>query len=1541
MKAVISILLLCSWGSQIYGQVPFTPASSPGVGSGPKEIVVADVHGTNNPRNLVITQTNNIQAMFTNLTPCDPHPSGIVAWWRGEGDANDVIGTNNGVIEGGLQFATGEVGQAFLFSATNEDVKVPASQSLNVGVGNGFTLEAWINCTNVDSPNPIFEWNVGDGVTQWGVHFYVGAGGPGSLYANVVDSTGNWHNFSSAQNIVASNLWQHAALTYDEASGTATIYCNGAVVAQSTVGSYTPQTSYNLYLGRRVGPDAYFTFAGLIDEPSVYDRALSSNEIAAIYQAGSAGKCFTSAPPQITVQPLGQTNIVGLTTTFSISASGTPPLYYQWRFNGTNFPGATNNYLGLTNLLLSQSGSYDVVVTNYVGSVTSTPAQLDVVFIEVEVNGQPDTGTATAVAPATITILGGYPNGYLFYTLDGSTPTTSSTLYTGPFALTNSAIVSVLSVSSDFSQQTNSTPVTVQVIPTYSLQTSVVGNGTLSTNPPGGVYASNTVITLTAAPALHWSFAYWAGDTNGTQNPLSVTMNGPHNIQAVFVQTAFPLTLAATNGGTVTANGMMISPSTYYPTGTVVTLVATPNIGWSFVQWQGTVTSTNNPLNLVINQTNNIQAIFTKFTSCDSVPSGIVSWWQGQGNANDIIGTNNGILEGGIEFAPGEVGLAFLYNNLTNDVRIPAGQNLDLGAGTGFTLEAWINCANVNVPDPIFEWDSAGGSDWGVHFYAGTSPGALYANVVDSGSVWHTFSSGNGVVTSNVFEHVALTYDKTSGMAVIYCNGTNIVQANVGSYTPLTSFDLYLGRRIGSGGYTFAGMIDEPSIYNRALSQAEIQAIYNAGSYGKCFTPTAPTISFQPVGQTNVIGSTVSFSVTASGTPPLYYQWQLNGTNLPAATNSSLVLSNLALSEAGSYDVLISNYVGSITSNPALLDVQFIQVEVNGQVDTGTNTALSPVAITLLGGYPGGYLFYTLDGSVPATSSTLYTGPFSLTNSAVLSVLAVSSDFSQQTEGTPLTVQVVPTYRLLTSIVGSGTLATSPAGDLYASNSLVTLTATASAHWSFVQWAGDTNSTQNPLSLTMNSAHSIQAVFVQNAFPLTLTTPGGGTVKANGAVIGASTYYPTDSVVSLTATPFNGWVFLGWQGIVGGTNNPLNLVITQTNNIQAIFGTIVATNAAGGAVVLSQPNPVPYGTALTISAVPNSGNYFVNWAGNLSGISSPTRSTVTTANPTFGALFTPLPAGKFSLAIIVNGPGLVSYSPPSASYYSSNAMVSLTPSANTGNYFFGWTLGASGRNSPLTVQITSNTVIQANFGVSSTVSIAPLNQTVVAGSNAVLNATALGLAPLFYQWQSSQGAIPGATNTTYTILNTQPTNAGGYFIVVSNSLGSVTSAVATVSVIGAPAITNQPASATVVVGHTASFIVGAFGAPSLAYQWQLDGASMPGATSPTLILPNAFPTNSGTYTVIITNAYGSATSYPAMLTVLPLSIAVPAKLVNGQFQITFDTAAGVNYDVEYSTNLLDWYPWLNLGGNGQPLTLSDPNTIGTQQRFYRIVLLPQ
>lgn len=215
----------------------------------------------------------------------------MTGWWPAEGNTADIQFGNQGVAQGSVTYAAGEVGQAFVLNGTSW-VRVPASNSVNVGTGTGITIDAWIKPTNVTYA-PIAEWNNPASGTPIGVHLWIGgAVASGELYANVVDTTNTFHSFWSATGLILAGSYQHVALTYDKASGMATLYLNGVVVAgPASFGTFTPQTSFDLYLGNRPAGPGQATYSGQMDEVEIFNRALTGAEINAIYSAGSVGKC--------------------------------------------------------------------------------------------------------------------------------------------------------------------------------------------------------------------------------------------------------------------------------------------------------------------------------------------------------------------------------------------------------------------------------------------------------------------------------------------------------------------------------------------------------------------------------------------------------------------------------------------------------------------------------------------------------------------------------------------------------------------------------------------------------------------------------------------------------------------------------------------------------------------------------------------------------------------------------------------------------------------------------------------------------------------------------------------------------------------------------------------------------------------------------------------------------------------------------------------------------------------------------------------------
>lgn len=210
-------------------------------------------------------------------------------------------------------------------------------------------------------------------------------------------------------------------------------------------------------------------------------------------------------------------------------------------------------------------------------------------------------------------------------------------------------------------------------------------------------------------------------------------------------------------------------------------------------------------------------------------PDGLVGFWSAQNGGKDSIGGHDAVLNDVI-ITNDVTGPAFLFNGTTSYLRIAPAADLNVGANRGFTLEVWANPTTVSL-NTLFEWNNDG-AGWGVHFYINPDPatGSLYANIVDSHGAWHPVNSFTSPIVTNTYQLMAVTYDKNSGEAGLYCNGTVIGQQNVGSFIPLTTWPLYIGRRLGpDSALNYAGQMDKVAIFNRALSADEIMAAYNNG----------------------------------------------------------------------------------------------------------------------------------------------------------------------------------------------------------------------------------------------------------------------------------------------------------------------------------------------------------------------------------------------------------------------------------------------------------------------------------------------------------------------------------------------------------------------------------------------------------------------------------------------------------------------------------------------------------------------------------------
>jgi len=169
------------------------------------------------------------------------------------------------------------------------------------------------------------------------------------------------------------------------------------------------------------------------------------------------------------------------------------------------------------------------------------------------------------------------------------------------------------------------------------------------------------------------------------------------------------------------------------------------------------------------------------------------------------------------------------------------------------------------------------------------------------------------------WHHVAWVED--NGIGRVYIDGQ--LDAAVLNHTPgsLTMNTISIGgiQRAATGSF-FAGMIDDAAVWERPLTQAEIQDVMN-NSLNPAVPPFAPYIVTQPASATRRLGDRVTFRVQATGGRPLSYQWYMGDTEIVGATSTALTLSNLTPDDSGNYTVRVTNPVGSVTSVVAVLTV--------------------------------------------------------------------------------------------------------------------------------------------------------------------------------------------------------------------------------------------------------------------------------------------------------------------------------------------------------------------------------------------------------------------------------------------------------------------------------------------------------------------------------------------------------------------------------------------------------------------------------------------
>jgi len=223
-----------------------------------------------------------------------------------------------------------------------------------------------------------------------------------------------------------------------------------------------------------------------------------------------------------------------------------------------------------------------------------------------------------------------------------------------------------------------------------------------------------------------------------------------------------------------------------------------------------------------------VRKVSVATSDANAHPPGLVALWSGEGNGKDAVGANHAVLTD-ITFSEGKVGQAFSFNGVSSSIRIPASPALDIGAGDGLTITAWIKPSDVDGMHPLFQWTDSSALNCAICFNSSES-GVLMGNIAETGRN-HFVVSNQGTLARNIFQHIAITYDKASGIGIWYLNGVEVAQRQLGSQIVVdTKGDFVISRRNThqgdwSSNRSYVGLMDELALYNRALSATEIQTL--------------------------------------------------------------------------------------------------------------------------------------------------------------------------------------------------------------------------------------------------------------------------------------------------------------------------------------------------------------------------------------------------------------------------------------------------------------------------------------------------------------------------------------------------------------------------------------------------------------------------------------------------------------------------------------------------------------------------------------------
>jgi len=724
-----------------------------------------------------------------------------------------------------------------------------------------------------------------------------------------------------------------------------------------------------------------------------------------------------------------------------------------------------------------------------------------------------------------------------------------------------------------------------------TLTINVVGQGTV-TPVSGGSYTCGTQIPITATPANGYSFGQFSGALTGSTNPQTLTLNTNSTVTATFVQgTSCTLSTSVTGSGSIT-----VSPAgTVFSCGTVLSITAVPATYFSFTGFSGALTGTTNPQNLTLNANSTVAAAFTQ----TSYPVNVTIVGPGTVGLNPSGGSYASGTQVTVTATPNSGAFFSSFSGALTGATNP--QTLTVGTSNN-NLTATFSNATI-TEDAVSHSASTGASASTLTWQHTLGSGASRAIVIAVGEADAVASPDQyAVVTSVTFNGVyatpipnSIVYGGTSGMvqtqlfylleSELPAAGTYTIQVNLaGSIAGISAGAVSLigvnqgpAEAVATNKNTSgADLISTP--ITTLTNNAWVVDVVEDGDLATLTANSGQTLAWQAEAKLGTAGSSTEAVATAG---PVTLGWAGSANRL---AQSLADFAPATASIPASYTLttsVASGGGGTVTTNPGLTTFP---------VSTGVLLTASPQV---------GYAFSSWSGDYTSTTNPL---PITMdTNRNVVANFVAAA-----------------TCTLTVNIVGSGTLNVT-SGSTYNCGTVLQLTATPGAGYTFTSYSGDFTSTDNPAFFTITANSTITAEF--DAIPLcslTLTNVGQGTVSPG------SGSYACGSVLSLQATAGSNYAFSGYSGDLVSTANPATITLTQNMNITATFvqgsSCTLTTSVTGQGTITPSSGSWACGTTIAIEADADAKYLFNGWGGALSGTTTPTTLTMS-ANETVTAAF--------------------------------------------------------------------------------------------------------------------------------------------------------------------------------------------------------------------------------------------------------------------------------------------------------------------------------